>query len=65
MALQVHGITINRHSSPTEAHVQLGDQDGCTVMVKVKLEGKHVDQFTIGEINMLGLVAAKHVISNG
>ena len=65
MALQVQSITIHRHLSPAEAQVQMMDQDGCIVSVKVKLEGKAIDQFTIAELNTLGLVAAKHVISNG
>ena len=62
MALTLSNMAINRLSTPPTAHVQLSDEDNCSVMVQVKLEGKPVERFTLQEVTDLARGAAKHLV---
>jgi hypothetical protein len=61
MALVLNNLALSRFNTPPTATVNLGDQDGCAVVVNVKLEGKPLDEFTLKEIAALALQAAKHL----
>ena len=61
VALILNNLTLSRHNTPPTAQLNLGDADGCAVIVKIKLEGKPVDEFSLKEMTKLGLEAAKHL----
>lgn len=61
MALILNNLQLSRHNTPPTAQLHLGDSDGCAVIVNIKLEGKPVDEFSLKEMTILGLEAAKHL----
>ncbi|CAN2968237.1 conserved hypothetical protein [Pseudomonas sp. PM2] len=61
MALTINNLQLSRHTTPPTALINLGDSDGCSVIVNIKLEGKPVDEFSLKEMTKLGLEAAKHL----
>jgi hypothetical protein len=61
VALVVNNLQLSRFNTPPTAQIHLSDQDGCAVIVNIKLEGKPVDEFSIKEMTALALIAAKHL----
>lgn len=61
VALELNNLALSRFNNPPTAQVSLTDKDGCAVIVNVKLEGKPVEEFSIGELTKLAMAAAKHL----
>jgi hypothetical protein len=61
VALELNSLSLSRRNNPPTAQASLTDQDGCVVIVNVKLEGKPVDEFSLKELSVLAMAAAKHL----
>lgn len=63
VALSLNSFQLSRFNSPPTASIHLTDNDGCAVIVQIKLEGKTIEEFSLEEITDLALAAAKHLTS--
>ena len=53
----------NRGAQPATAQVILMDEHQCSVSVLIELKGKHIEEFSLQEIDGLARAAAQHLVS--